>query len=55
MTTSAPSSASAGSAGGDRAFAEQRLGAALGAVPHRQFVAGGKQAYRHGYAHLAQS
>ena len=32
------------SACGDRAFAEQRFCAALGAVPHAQFMAGSEQA-----------
>ena len=43
------------SACGDCAFAEQRFGASLGAVPHRQFVAGGEQAQRHRRSHLAGS
>ena len=40
---------------GDRAFAEQWLRAPLGSVPHRQFVAGGKQAQRHRRSHLAET
>ena len=44
-----------GRGGGDCAFAEQRFGAALGAVPHGEFVTGSEQPVRHGCAHLAHA
>jgi hypothetical protein len=40
---------------GDGAFVEERLGTALGAVPHGQIVSSSEQAQRHGCAHVAEA
>ena len=44
-----------GGGGGDCAFAEERLGAAFGAVPDGELVAGSEEAEGHRCAHCAEA